>query len=36
MFGIDDPGIWVAYLMAFLCLFFSIWYSLFTSNKDEE
>ena len=36
MFGIDDPGIWIAYLMAFLCLAFSIWYSFSNWNKDEE
>jgi len=36
MFGINDPGIWVAYLMAFLCLAFSIWYGVSRWNKDEE
>ena len=36
MFGINDPGIWVAYLMAFLCLAFSIWYGVSRWNKEEE
>ena len=36
MFGIDDPGIWIAYLTAFLCLVFSIWYSISNWNKDEK
>jgi hypothetical protein len=36
MFGINDPGIWVAYLMAFLCLAFSLWYGVSRWNKDEE
>ena len=36
MFGIDDPGIWIAYLMAFLCLAFSIGYSIYYWNKDEK
>lgn len=36
MFGIDDPGIWVAYLMAFLCLAFSVWYGVSRWNKEEE
>ena len=36
MFGINDPGIWVAYLMAFLCLAFSVWYGISRWNKEEE
>jgi hypothetical protein len=36
MFGINDPGIWVAYLMAFLCLAFSVWYGVSRWNKEEE
>lgn len=36
MFGIDDPGIWVAYVMAFLCLIFSVCYGIINWNKDEK
>ena len=33
MFGINDPGIWLAYLLAFACLLFSIW---FTTKHPNE
>ena len=36
MFGINDPGIWVAYLAAFLCLAFSVWFGVSHWNKDEK
>jgi hypothetical protein len=36
MFGIDDPGTWIAYLLAFICLAFSIWYGVSRWNKDEK
>lgn len=36
MFGIDDPGIWLAYLLAFACLLYSIWFGITTWNKDEK
>jgi hypothetical protein len=36
MFGIEDPGIWLAYLLALLCLVFSLWYGISRWNKDEE
>jgi hypothetical protein len=36
MLGIEDPGIWIAYLLAFACLAFSIWYGITHWNKDEE
>ena len=26
MFGIDDPGIWLVYLLAFACVIFAIWF----------
>ena len=28
MFGINDPGIWLAYLLALVCLFYSIWFGI--------
>lgn len=28
MFGISDPGIWLAYLLALVCLFYSIWFGI--------
>jgi hypothetical protein len=36
MFGIEDPGIWIAYLLAFICLVFAIWYGISRWNKDEK
>jgi hypothetical protein len=36
MFGIDDPGIWLAYLLALLCLAFSLWYGISRWNKQDE
>jgi hypothetical protein len=36
MFGIEDPGIRIAYLSAFVCLVFAIWYGVSRWNKDEE
>lgn len=36
MFGIDDPGIWLAYLLAFGCLVFSIGYGIVYWNKDTD
>lgn len=36
MFGIEDPGIWLAYLLAFACLVFSVIYGIVNWNKDDE
>ena len=36
MFGIDDPGIWIVYLMIILCLIFSVWYGISRWNKDDK
>lgn len=37
MFGINDPGIWLAYLLAFICLIFYIWFGVtYWNNEDEE
>jgi hypothetical protein len=36
MFGIDDPGIWLAYLLALLCLAFSLWYGISRWNKQDK
>lgn len=37
MFGIPDPGIWMAYLGAVVCLVFSIWFGLkYWNEKDED
>lgn len=36
MFGIDDPGIWIPYLLAVLCLFFSAWWGITKWNEDDE
>ena len=36
MFGISDPGIWLAYLLAFACFLFSIWFGITTWNKEDD
>ena len=36
MFGISDPGIWLAYLLALVCLFYSIWFGITQGTKDDE
>lgn len=36
MFGINDPGIWLAYLSAFLCLLFSLWFGISKWNKGDN
>ena len=36
MFGINDPGIWLAYLLAFACLLYAIWFGITTWNKDDD
>jgi hypothetical protein len=36
MFGIDDPGIWLAYVLALLCLAFSLWYGISRWNKQDK
>lgn len=33
MFGISDPGIWLAYLLALVCLFYSIWFGININKK---
>ena len=36
MFGINDPGIWLAYLLAFVCLIFSLWFGIANWNKGDK
>ncbi|WP_394335440.1 symporter small accessory protein [Massilibacteroides vaginae] len=36
MFGINDPGIWMAYLLTFACFVFSIGYGIVFWNKDKS
>ena len=36
MFGIEDPGIWMAYLLALACLVFAIVFGVINWNKEEE
>ena len=36
MFGIDDPGIWLAYLLAAGCLVFSIIFGILYWNKGDD
>ncbi|OAV72147.1 hypothetical protein Barb4_00080 [Bacteroidales bacterium Barb4] len=35
MFGIEDPGIYIAYLAAFGCLLFSLWYGIAGWNEED-
>jgi len=36
MLGIDDPGIWLAYLLIIGCVVFSIWYGIANWNKEDK
>lgn len=36
MFGIEDPAIWLAYLSAFICLAFALWYGISRWNREED
>ncbi len=36
MFGISDPGIWLAYLLELACLVFGIYYGIRYWNEDDE
>ncbi|MGI5914768.1 MAG: symporter small accessory protein [Bacteroidales bacterium] len=35
MFGIDDPGIWIAYLLIAACVVFAIIFSIKTWNQED-
>jgi TRAP-type C4-dicarboxylate transport system permease small subunit len=36
MLGIPDPGIWLAYVLALLCVAFSIWFGINYWNEEEK
>ncbi|MDR2497935.1 MAG: hypothetical protein LBD28_00655 [Tannerellaceae bacterium] len=36
MFGIDDPGIWTAYLLSAACLIFAALYGFIRRNEKDE
>ncbi len=36
MFGIKDPGIYMAYLLAFLCVVFAVVYGIINWNKGDN
>lgn len=36
MFGIHDPGIWLAYVLAVVCLAFAVWFGITHWNKDSD
>lgn len=36
MFGIDDPGIYLAYLLAIGCLVFSVWFGITRWNREDK
>jgi hypothetical protein len=36
MFGIDDPGIWIAYLMGIGCIVFAAWYGIARWNEEDD
>lgn len=36
MFGINDLGIIMAYLLGFCCLIFALWFGISRWNKDDN
>ena len=36
MLGIDDTGIWLAYLLAVICLIFSMYWGITRWNRDYD
>ncbi len=36
MFGIEDPGIYLAYLIAILCIVYSVWFGITRWNKEDN
>lgn len=36
MFGIEDPLIYLPYLLSVICVIFSIWYGIKYWNKDNN
>ena len=36
MFGIEDPLIWLPYLLSVLCVIFALWYGAKYWNKDND
>jgi hypothetical protein len=36
MFGINDPGIWMAYLIAVGCVIFAAWYGIAHWNEEDK
>lgn len=36
MFGIEDPGIYLAYLIAIGCIVFSVWFGISHWNKEDK
>lgn len=36
MFGIPDPGIWIAYLLEAVCIVFALWHGIKYWNKDDK
>ncbi|MDR2533181.1 MAG: hypothetical protein LBC81_00115 [Tannerellaceae bacterium] len=35
MLGIDDPGIWSAYLLSAACVIFAAWYGITRRNEED-
>lgn len=36
MFGIEDPGIYMAYLLGIACIAFSLWFGITHWNKEDD
>jgi hypothetical protein len=36
MFGIDDPAIFLAYILSFGCLIFSLWFGISKWNEKDD
>jgi len=35
MFGIDDPGIWIAYMLIAACVLFAVIFSIKSWNQED-
>lgn len=36
MFGIEDPGIWIVYMMMVACVIFAIGFSIVSRKRKDE
>lgn len=36
MFGIEDPGIWIVYLLTILCVAFAVFFGVKRWNREDK